>query len=246
MEFELLAFGLITGFTSGFFGIGGGSILIPMLLVAGFAMKEAVAISIMQMVFSSIYGSFLNSKKIKGLFRDGIILGVGASVGGLFSGYFLPSIPDIYLQYLFIAVLIYTIYTLFKAPASQEIIQEDKNIFLLAFIGFCVGIFAMSIGIGGSLMLLPIFVQFLKYDLKVATALGLFFVIFSSIGGFISTSLYGNMLYYEGAIIGIGSLIGVYFGIKIKEKTKSTSYKKFVLLLNLFVLATMIYKTVEF
>ena len=47
-------------------------------------------------------------------------------------------------------------------------------------------------------------------------------------------------------IIGIGSLIGVYFGIKIKEKTKSTSYKKFVLLLNLFVLATMIYKTVEF
>ena len=100
MEFELLAFGLITGFTSGFFGIGGGSILIPMLLVAGFAMKEAVAISIMQMVFSSIYGSFLNSKKIKGLFRDGIILGVGASIGGLFSGYFLPSIPDIYLQYL--------------------------------------------------------------------------------------------------------------------------------------------------
>ena len=66
----------------------------------------------------------------------------------------------------------------------------------------------MSIGIGGSLMLLPILVQFLKkYDLKVATALGLFFVIFSSIGGFISTSLYGNMLYYEGAIIGIGSLI---------------------------------------
>ena len=59
MELELLAFGLITGFTSGFFfGIGGGSILIPMLLVAGFAMKEAVAISIMQMVFSSIYGSF--------------------------------------------------------------------------------------------------------------------------------------------------------------------------------------------
>ena len=166
MELELLAFGLITGFTSGFFGIGGGSILIPMLLVAGFAMKEAVAISIMQMVFSSIYGSFLNSKKIKGLFRDGIILGVGASIGGLFSGYFLPSIPDIYLQYLFIAVLIYTIYTLFKAPASQEIIQEDKNIFLLALIGFCVGIFAMSIGIGGSLMLLPILVKFLKYDLK--------------------------------------------------------------------------------
>ena len=54
MELELIVFGLITGFTSGFFGIGGGSILIPMLLLVGFVMKEAVAISIMQMVFSSI------------------------------------------------------------------------------------------------------------------------------------------------------------------------------------------------
>lgn len=244
MELELIVFGLITGFTSGFFGIGGGSILIPMLLLVGFVMKEAVAISIMQMVFSSIYGSFLNSKKIKGLVRDGVILGIGAIFGGLVSGYFLPSIPNIYLQYIFIATLIYTIYTLFRAPASQDVEQEDKNIFLLIFIGFFVGIFAMSIGIGGSLMLLPILVRFLKYDLKVATALGLFFVIFSSIGGFISTSIYGNMLYYEGAIIGIGSVIGVYFGIKVKEKTKATSYKKFVLTLNLFVLIIMIYKTI--
>ena len=244
MELELIAFGLITGFTSGFFGIGGGSILIPMLLLIGFVMKEAVAISIMQMVFSSIYGSFLNSKKIKGLTRDGFSLGVGAVFGGLASGYFLPNIPNIYLQYIFIATLIYTIYTLFRAPASQEIEQDEKSIFLLIFIGFFVGIFAMSIGIGGSLMLLPILVRFLKYDLKIATALGLFFVIFSSIGGFISTSLYGNMLYYEGAIIGIGSVIGVYFGIKVKEKTKATSYKKFVLILNILVLTIMIYKTI--
>jgi len=245
MEFELIAFGLITGFTSGFFGIGGGSILIPMLLFANYGMKEAVSISIMQMVFSSIYGSFLNSKKIKGLIRNGVILGIGASLGGATSGYFLPKVPDIYLQYLFITALLYTIYTLFKAPASSSIQKEDKGIFILLAIGYFVGILAMSIGIGGSLVLLPILVGFLKYDLKVATALGLFFVMFSSIGGFISTSIYGKMLYYEGAIIGIGSLIGVYFGIKIKEKTKATSYKKFVLVLNFFVLVATIYKTIS-
>ena len=66
LDYTLVILGLITGFTSGFFGIGGGSILIPMLLVYGFMMKEAVAISIMQMVFSSIYGSIINAKKLKG------------------------------------------------------------------------------------------------------------------------------------------------------------------------------------
>lgn len=243
LEFELIAFGLITGFTSGFFGIGGGSILIPMLLLANYGMKEAVSISIMQMVFSSIYGSFLNSKKIKSLFRDGSILGVGAIFGGATSGYFLPTVPDIYLQYLFIFVLLYTIFTLFKAPSSSDIDRSQKSFLTLTFIGYFVGIFAMSIGIGGSLILLPILVGFLKYDLKVATSLGLFFVIFSSIGGFISTSIYGNMLYYEGLIIGLGSILGVYFGIKIKEKTKSTSYKNYVLFLNLLVLGVTLYKT---
>lgn len=63
MNFELAFFGIATGFTSGFFGVGGGMVLVPMLLMYGFVMKEAVAISIMQMVFSSIYGSFLNAKK---------------------------------------------------------------------------------------------------------------------------------------------------------------------------------------
>lgn len=243
MDYTLIIFGLITGLASGFFGIGGGAIIVPLLLLHGFFMKEAVAISIMQMVFSSIYGSIINVKKIKGLLRDGTILGIGASIGGAISAYFLPSIPDIYLQYLFIASLLYTIYKLFKSPATQTVEKSRKSVITLWLIGMLVGVLAMSIGIGGSLLLLPILIGFLKYDLKVATSLGLFFVMFSSIGGFISTSIYGNMLYIEGAMVGVGSLIGVYFGIKLKDIVKPTSYKKYVLLLNLLVLLITIYKT---
>jgi uncharacterized membrane protein YfcA len=102
----------------------------------------------------------------------------------------------------------------------------------------------MSIGVGGSILLTPILVGFLKYDLKAATALGLFFVIFSSISGLISTSYHGQMLFTEGAIVGIGSLIGVYFGIKVKDMVKATSYKNYVLLLNVIVLTIMLYKTI--
>ena len=102
----------------------------------------------------------------------------------------------------------------------------------------------MSIGVGGSILLTPILVGFLKYDLKAATALGLFFVIFSSIGGFISSSYHGQMLFAEGAMVGIGSLIGVYFGIKVKDMVKSTSYKNYVLTLYIIVLIAMLYKTI--
>jgi len=92
-------------------------------------------------------------------------------------------------------------------------------------------------------MLTPILVGFLRYDLKAATALGLFFVIFSSIAGFTSLSLNGHMLYTQGAIVGIASLIGVYFGIKVKNQVHSNSYKKYILVLNTIILIAMIYKT---
>ena len=244
MSLELAIFGIVTGFTSGFFGIGGGTILVPLLLATGFVMKEAVAISIMQMVFSSIYGSFLNAKKAKDVIRDGVILGIGGSIGGLLSGYFVPNVSNESLQYLFIAILIFTIIRIFYSPAIQTENVQIKNTYILILIGAVIGILAMSIGVGGSILLTPILVGYLRYDLKAATALGLFFVIFSSIAGFISTSYQGQMLFVEGATVGIGSLIGVYFGIKVKDMVKATSYKNYILLLNVVVLAIMLYKTI--
>lgn len=244
MNLELALFGIITGFTSGFFGIGGGTILVPLLLATGFVMKEAVAISIMQMVFSSIYGSFLNAKKAKDVIKDGVILGIGGSIGGLVSGYIVPNISNESLQYLFIAILIFSIIKIFYSPAIHINEKQTKSVFVLLLIGAGIGILAMSIGVGGSILLTPILVGYLKYDLKAAAALGLFFVIFSSIAGFISTSYHGQMLFVEGATVGIGSLIGVYFGIKVKDMVKATSYKNYVLLLNVIVLIIMLYKTI--
>ncbi len=243
--YELLAFGAMTGFISGFFGVGGGMVLVPMLLFAGYIMKEAVAISIMQMVFSSIYGSFLNSKKAKNVLKDGLIIGIGGFFGGLQSGFIITNFSNETLQYVFIAILLYSIISIFKSPA--EIKEEEKkssNKFFLFIIGALIGAIAMSIGVGGSILLTPLLVRFLNYDLKKATSLGLFFVIFSSVAGFTSLTVNNQMLFQEGATVGIASLIGVYFGIKLKNSIKSTSYKKYILLLYIVILISMVYKTI--
>jgi uncharacterized membrane protein YfcA len=100
----------------------------------------------------------------------------------------------------------------------------------------------MSIGVGGSVMLTPILAGYMYYNLKDASSLGLFFVIFSSIAGFLSHSISGHMLYYEGAIIGIASLVGVYYGIKVKNMINLKSYKQLTVGLYVIILLSIIYK----
>lgn len=240
---ELIFFGIVTGFVSGFFGVGGGMVLVPMLVATGFLMKEAIAISIMQMVFSSVYGSFLNAKKAKDVFKDGIVLGIGGFVGGLQNSFVHGVVSNEFLQYFFIFIIILSIIKIFVSPAEPEgeILQKSK--LTLFVVGFIVGVIAMSIGVGGAIMLIPILVGFMKYPIKNATSLSLFFVIFSSIAGFSSLTINNQMLFTEGFIVGCASLIGVYFGIKIKHATAAVSYKQSILVLNCIILVTMLYKT---
>lgn len=244
MTLELILFGLTAGFVSGFFGLGGGTVLTPILFTAGFAMKEAIAISIMQMVFSSIYGSFLNSKKAKHIFKDGITLGIGGSFGGLLNSFVHALVSDIFLQYVFIIIIIFSIVKIFVSPAEHDEEVKHHSKIVLLIVGFIVGVIAMSIGVGGAIMLIPILVSFMKYPLKIATSLSLFFVIFSSVAGFISLSFSGQMPFYEGLIIGVASLIGVFFGIKTKNLTGVKNYKKSILIMNVVILGIMVYKTV--
>ncbi len=238
----LAILGITTGFISGFFGIGGGTILVPMLLFAGFDIKNAIAISIMQMVFSSIYGSFLNHKQNNDILKDGLLIGGGGFIGGLFSGLIVTHLDGQYLKYLFLFVIIFAIYRVYSTPSVHDKEQKSHNKFILVLIGFCIGIIAMSIGVGGSVILTPILVGYMFYNLKDASSLGLFFVIFSSIAGFISLSLSGHMLYFEGAIVGLFSLIGVYFGIKTKYIIKIGSYKKLILGLYSIILISLLFK----
>ena len=244
MTIELLSFGLIVGMMSGFFGIGGGTVLVPMLLFLGFDMKEAVAISIMQMVFSSIFGSYLNAKKYGSIFKEGLLIGLGGAIGGMFSGMIVAHVSSYFLECVFTGVVIFTLYkiTVTKSKDENDSLPKQTHPYLLIFLGMFVGMIAMSIGVGGSILITPILAAYLGYNLKHASSLGLFFVIFSSISGFVSFSLHDQMLFHEGFLVGIASLLGVYLGIKIKNKTHMGSFKKYNIIMYAIVLAFMLYK----
>ncbi|MRI58537.1 MAG: sulfite exporter TauE/SafE family protein [Epsilonproteobacteria bacterium] len=238
---ELIFVGIFVGFLSGFFGIGGGTILVPILLYLGFDIKEAVGISVTQMVFSSLFGSFLNLKKSLFKIKEGLAIGLGGALGAMGSGYFLQVVPSYVLEWMFVAFVAFAMYRFFKAPAESGDTRDIPPL-LIFVVGLFIGLFAISIGVGGSILVTPILVGFFHMDVKKAASMGLFFVIFSSLSGFVSLSLFGHIDYLHGFIVGASSLVGVYFGIKLAHRIDRRRFKKALILIYSVILILVLKK----
>ena len=240
---ELLFLGAAVGTLSGFFGVGGGTILVPALLLMGYDMKVAIGISVVQMVFSSIYGSYLNLKKGTLDVKMVAMIGAGGFGGALLSPYIIQTLATETLEWIFLSFVLFALARMFfKTKEHQD--ERSAHPVVLLLIGALLGAFAISIGVGGSILLVPILVGFLHVPLKKAVSAGLFFVVFSSLSGFIGLSIAGSIDYRSGAIIGIASLVGVAGGIWLKHQVHDTHHRLALMLFYITVASYILYRLV--
>lgn len=246
MLIELIPLGLIVGFLAGIFGIGGGTVLIPALLLMDIPIKTAIGISVMQMMLTSFFGSYLHHKKGGLHYREAITLGLGGAVGAMFSGYIVSVTPGTVLQILFTVLVGFGIVKLYFSPSEPPAgSQPVNNPTLLFGLGAAVGMCAISLGVGGALMLNPLLVAYLRYSLKHAVAISLFFVMFSSVSGFFSLAWHGHVDYSLGLIVGISSLAGVYLGVKTLKAIRPKHHKQLLSALYVIILLSLLVKLVE-
>jgi uncharacterized membrane protein YfcA len=208
--------------------------LVPVLLAIGFDIKAAIGISIVQMVFASVFGSYLNWRKGSLIIGEGIFVGLGGFLGGYAGGVVTHLVSDRVLQFLFLGILLFALLRLFFSKHHTDESQtKTLNKGLLFFIGAVIGVFSITLGIGGSIILTPILVGLLHYPIKKAVSAGLFFVVFSSIAGLVSRLMNGTIDFQNGLIVAVASLAGVALGIWLKDHVKDTHHKTALLVLYL-------------
>ncbi len=265
--FILALVGLFTGITAGFFGIGGGEIVVPSAIFAHFSYSHAVGISLMQMLFSSVVGSIINYKKGLLDLREGSFAALGGLMGAILGSFILKIIDDKILMAVFVVVVCYTfIKYVFSSNKKPEHFEEmhfdlhannktpekkrpipfvpmDRTHGVLMLAGFVTGIFSIPLGMGGGILMVPFLGYFLKYDSKKIVPLGLFFVVFASLSGVISLyngRVLDNISVQAGVITGIGAFLGVGIGIKLIALANEKVHKILLLLIYaLSILATL-------
>lgn len=211
--------GLFSGFMSGMLGIGGGSLRVPLLNLAGIPLISAFGINLFVIPFSSAVGAFTHRKNIEGRIAFYLIMGgIAGSVGGaLLAGLF----SRLALAVVFVIISIITVFGIYLYKLAPRISSRLKpDLFTVstgaAFLNIITG---MRGGSGGSLF--PPFLKAAGLDIHRAIATSLVVTIFTAVSGLIVYLSRGDVTVIPALTVAAGSIAGSRVGSRLSLKTKS-------------------------
>lgn len=105
----LAAIGLAAGLFSGLFGVGGGTIMVPLLiLVLGYGEREATGTSLLAIVIAAAAGALAQAEHDNVHVAKGILIGVPAVLGVLAGTWLQQRTPGAVVRLAFAGLLVVT------------------------------------------------------------------------------------------------------------------------------------------
>ena len=214
MQFGWMALsGVFTGILAGFLGIGGGTVLVPLLILWGYTPIQAVATSSLAIAITACSGTLQNWRM--GVLRPQQILLMGApalvmaQVGvGVAS-----SLSQRWLLAGFGGLMLLNIY-LFQLRKS--LIQGGQGggmslrspALARGGTGGLAGLMAGLFGVGGGAIMVPLQILLLGDPIKRAIQTSLGVIVITAIAATIGHGLRGNVVPFGGIALGLGGLLG--------------------------------------
>lgn len=179
--------GLVGGLLSGLFGVGGGSVMVPLLvLLVGLDQRRASATSLAAIVPASIAGAagYFSSGQIDVVVA--LLVAAGGIVGGWLGSHLLRRLPLGWLRWLFIALLLMVGARMLIAVPERvggAVSLTPVVIAGLIVLGLIVGVAAGLFGIGGGLIMVPVFIALFGMNDLIAKGTSLAAMIPTAISG---------------------------------------------------------------
>ena len=217
----LSVIGIIGGVLSGLVGVGGGLVFVPGLVyVAGWEIKEAVAASLVIIVFSSLSGTIRNARSEDPVdWRTAGILSLTVAPSSLIGVAISRVSPDTVVELAFATLLIALAYPTAKGRGNLE---AGKKIALpLVFLaGVFIGALSGLVGVGGGVMMVPLMVLGMGLGTKKAVSTSLAVVMATGLigaAGYIATGFRDPDQLLSLPPLIIGSMVGAPFGVRLRD-----------------------------
>ncbi len=221
MPFDLMLMlgGLVSGMLAGILGIGGGSVLVPLMVALGFTPINAIGTSSLAILLTSLSGSIQNWRMGYIDWRKISSLGLPALLTAQLGAAIAQYIPAAWLLFGFAALMLTNIYLVGLkqrsiAMASSLPATTRQKLLSSTLTGCSAGLVAGLVGVGGGAILVPLQMLLLGETIKVAIQTSLGVVFLTAVSATIGHGINGHVLFSQGIILGIGGLLGAQFGTR--------------------------------
>lgn len=237
--------GLVAGFLSGLFGVGGGILIVPALVLV-MKMDQRLAhgtslAAVLPIALSSTLGYTLEDKldwPVAGL------LAVGAVAGAVIGTHVLRLLPQRALGFCFAGLLAATALRLLidHSDAGGRADLHLASVVGLVVLGFASGILAGLLGVGGGIVMVPAMVVLLGIPPAVAKGTSLAVIIPTSIMGTRRNRRNGNADLSIAVIVGLAGVVSAFGASKISVGMSETTSNVLFAVLLLVVAARMLWQ----
>ena len=204
-----LAIGLLAGLLSGLFGVGGGTVIVPLLvLILAYDQRLAAGTSLAAIVPTATVGVISYALTDSVAWIPGLILAAGAVVGAQIGTWLLPRVSLVALRWSFIAFLVAVIVSLFIVVPSRDagLPLTVWSIVGLVVLGLGTGTVAGLIGVGGGIIVVPALMLLFGTSDLIAKGTSLLMMIPAAISGTVGNFRRGNVDLPAAALIGVAAI----------------------------------------
>lgn len=241
----LIAVGIAAGALSGLFGVGGGTIIVPALVLwLGMSQRLAAGTSVIAILPTAVVGSISYASQGNVDWVAALALAVGIVLGAQLGTYLLSRLPVAALQWAFIVFLLVVIVSLWiiVPQRGDQITINFLTLTMLGLTGFITGVLSGVLGVGGGVVVVPVLMFFFGADDLVAKGTSLVMMIPGSISGTLGNLRRNNIDLRSGLYIGIAASVCVPFSSMLATLLEPALANALFSLYLVYIAGQMIYK----
>jgi len=260
----LLLCGCLAGFLAGFFGVGGGIVIVPVLLYyfhstgvpSLVATHLTFGTSLFIVIFTSLSSAYEYSRNSHVVWRAVLFMGAASVVGALLGANIAAGLEGSELQRIFaVVVTIAAVRMIVETRRAKG--EQTLNLAPAGLLsgGLVVGLVSSLAGVGGGVLSVPMMYYLMKFPLKRALGTSSATIVITAFAASVGYVLHGwndpSLQLYEGFTLGyvnillsipvvVGTIPMAKIGASVAHKTHVDKLRKFYAVF-LFVIATKMF-----
>lgn len=251
---------VFAGGTGAMLGVGGGSFLVPILVLAGLPFRVAVATSLVMIIATSSAVAVDNVGRGAINLRLGMVLEVATTVGGLAGGLTALMLSTTTLQVLFAVVLLAIALMMILRLGTREATLDESadpgrlggrffdeahgaihtyrvhRMPLALGAALLAGNISGLLGIGGGMVKVPMLVTYCGVPIRAAAATSAFMLGVTAVSSVVIYYAHGDVVPALAAAAVLGAQIGTRAGLAVGTRASGTRLR-LVMIAMLFILA---------